>query len=181
MLRKKIELRNGQRATIRPAKPEDAGSVLDYLNCVFGETDYLAFGKGDLDWPIEKERKFIEGYLDSDNKLLIIAIVRQSIVGTLGFTGDEKTRLRHTGEFGMAVLRKHWGLGIGAALIECMIEWAKSSGVVRKINLRVRVDNQRALSLYERFGFVREGVVRRQFAVVDKFFDAYFMGLEIDP
>jgi RimJ/RimL family protein N-acetyltransferase len=181
MLSKKIQLRGGQGATIRLPKPEDAVRILAYLNRVFGETDYLAYGKGDLDWPIEKERKFIEGYLDSDNKFLIIALIRQSIVGTLGFTGDEKTRLRHTGEFGMAVLRKHWGLGIGAALIECMIEWARSSGIVRKINLRVRVDNQRALSLYERFGFTREGIVRRQFAVADKFYDAYFMGLEIDP
>ena len=131
--------------------------------------------------PVEKERKFIKEHLDSDNKLLVVAEVQGNISGIIGFTGDERKRLRHTGEFGMAVPRKSWSIGIGSALIEYMIEWAKASGIVRKINLRTRVDNQRALRLYERFGFIKEGYVSRQFKVADKFYDAYFMGLRIDP
>ena len=112
---------------------------------------------------------------------MVIAEVQGSINGIVGFTGDERKRMRHTGEFGMAVSQKYWGIGLGSALIECMIEWAKASGIVRKINLRTRVDNQRALRLYKRFGFINEGLVSRQFKVADTFYDAYFMGLHIDP
>ena len=42
-----------------------------------------------------------------------------------------------------------------------MIGWAKSCGIVRKITLLSRIDNDRALGLYERFGFVEYGRERR--------------------
>lgn len=181
MLNKEILLKNGQVCVLKQADEQDADNILEYVNCVCGETDFLAFGKGDIDWTVEKERTFIRDHLNCDNKLLVIAEVQENINGIIGFTGDERKRLRHTGEFGMMVSRKYWSIGIGSALVECMIEWAKASGIVRKINLRVRVDNQRALRLYERFGFTKEGLVSRQFKLADKFYDAYFMGLGIDP
>jgi len=181
MLNKEIQLRNGFACVLRQAEEQDADDILEYMNYVCGETDYLSYGRGDIHWTVENERKFIKDHLDSDNKLLIIAEVRGSINGLIGFKGDEKKRMRHTGEFGVIVSQKYWGLGLGSALIECMIEWAKGSGIVRKINLMVRVDNQRALRLYKRFGFIEEGLVSRQFKMANKFYDAYFLGLHIDP
>ncbi len=176
-----VALRNGRVATIREAELADAPTLLAYLNQVIAETDFLAMGQGDLDWPLEKERRFIEEHRSADNKLLIVAEVEGRIAGVSGFTGDDRRRLRHTGESGISVLRRHWGLGLGTALMGFVIEWAKSSGVVRKIGLRVRTDNERAIRLYERFGFIREGVFTRQFAIAGRFYDAYLMGLEIDP
>jgi RimJ/RimL family protein N-acetyltransferase len=181
MQMKKVSLRNSRIATIREATVDDAAAVLDYLEEVTAETDFLAVGKGEFDWTLEKERQFIADHRSADNKLLILAEVEGHIAGISGFTGDFRKRLRHTGESGLSVLRRHWGLGLGTALMASVIEWAKSSGVVRKIDLRVRVDNERALHLYERFGFVREGVITRQFAVAGAFYDAYLMGLEVDP
>ena len=181
MLNKEILLKNGQVCVLRQAEEKDADVIIQYVNCVCGETDYLAFGKGDIDWTVEKERMFIRDHLNGDNKVLVVAEVQGNINGVVGFTGDERKRMRHTGEFGISVSQKYWGIGLGSALVECIIEWAKAAGIVRKINLQVRVDNQRALRLYERFGFVREGLVTRHFKVADKFYDAYFMGLGIDP
>jgi len=181
MIRTRVQLETGLTAVLRKAEVEDAENLLDYVNRVSGETDYLAFGRGELNWPLEKEQKFIKDYLDSENKLLVIAEIEGNIAGAIGFAGNERKRMRHTGEFGVTVLRKYWGMGLGSALIKCMIEWAKDVGGVRKINLRVRVDNQRALNLYERFGFVKEGLVSRQFSVAGEFHDAYFMGLPVDP
>lgn len=175
------QLKDGQTALIREAAPEDAARLLRYLDEVTAETDFLSMGKGDLDWPEEKERRFIEDHRQADNKLLILAEIGGQIAGLLGYTGDERQRLRHTGEFGVTVSRAHWGLGLGTALIRSMIAWAQASRIVRKIDMRVRADNERALSLYQRLGFVREGVITRQFAVAGTFYDAYLMGLEIDP
>jgi RimJ/RimL family protein N-acetyltransferase len=138
-------------------------------------------GKGELDWPEEKERAFIEKHRRADNKLLILAEIDGRIAGTAGFTGDDRQRFHHQGEFGVCVLRDYWGLGIATTLTESVIQWAKDSRVVRKINLKVRTDNTRALDLYRTLGFVREGFVTRQFLVADKFYDAYLMGLRIDP
>ncbi len=176
-----VTLRNGRVATIREAELDDTAAVLEYLDQVIAETDFLAMGQGDLDWPLEKERQFIEEHRSADNKLLIVAEVEGRIAGVSGFTGDSRRRLRHTGESGISVLQRHWGLGLGTALMGSVIEWARYSGIVRKIGLRVRTDNERAIRLYERFGFIREGVFTRQFAIAGRFYDAYLMGLEIDP
>jgi len=181
MNEREATLGNGQVATIREAELDDAAAVLEYLDQVIAETDFLAMGQGDLDWPLERERRLIEEHRSADNKLLIVAEVEGRIAGVSGFTGDDRRRLRHTGESGISVLQRHWGLGLGTALMESVIEWARSSGVVRKIGLRVRTDNERALRLYTRSGFVREGVITRQFAIAGRFYDAYLMGLEIDP
>jgi len=174
-------LRDGRTAVIREAVPDDAVPLLRYLDEVTGETDFLSMGPGDFDWPEDKERQFIEDHRQADNKLLVVAEIDGRIAGLLGYTGDDRPRLRHTGEFGITIPRVCWGLGLGTALIQRMLAWARASGVVRKIGMRVRTDNERALRLYDRFGFIREGTITRYFAVAGRFYDAYLMGLEIDP
>ncbi|MBO0797135.1 MAG: GNAT family N-acetyltransferase, partial [Ktedonobacteraceae bacterium] len=92
-----------------------------------------------------------------------------------------RPRTRHAGEFGISVLRKYWNLGIGGRMLTYLIDWARQSGIIRKINLRVRVDNLPAIHLYEKHGFVREGHITREFYLHGQFVDSYVMGLEIDP
>jgi RimJ/RimL family protein N-acetyltransferase len=174
-------LNDGRAAVIREAVSDDAVRLLRFLDAVTGETDFLSMGPGELDWPEEKERQFIEDHRQADNKLLLVAEIEGRIAGILGYTGDDRPRLRHTGEFGITISRVYWGLGLGTALIQRLITWAQTSGVVRKIGMRVRHDNERALRLYDRFGFAREGTITRYFAVAGRFYDAYLMGLEIDP
>jgi len=181
MKAQQVELRDGRVVTIRTVRSGDAAKILEYIDRVSGETDYLAQGRGELGWTLEKERAFIEDYLKADNKLLVLAEIGDNVVGAIGFTGGERKRMRHIGELGIAVVQECWGLGLGSVLMTCLIGWAKSCGIVRKITLLSRVDNDRALGLYERFGFIREGVVTRQFEIAGEFHDAYMLGLEINP
>jgi RimJ/RimL family protein N-acetyltransferase len=53
--------------------------------------------------------------------------------------------------------------------------------VVRKINLKVRVDNEPAIRLYRSMGWVEEGHTTRDTLIGGKFNDCLFMGLPIDP
>jgi len=159
---KSMKLRNGATLTIREAKKEDAVQLLEYVNKIAGETDFFTFGPGEFDLSLEQEEQFIEKHLNSNNKLFVIAQIDQELAGNLGFTGGDRPRLRHAGEFGCGVLKEYWGLGIGSGLVENLIDWARSSGIIRKINLKVRLDNERAIKLYERFGFVNEGLISRE-------------------
>jgi putative acetyltransferase len=52
--------------------------------------------------------------------------------------------------------------------------WAKG---LSRIELTVRTDNANAKALYERFGFVVEGINRRAFLVDGEFFDTCTMAL----
>jgi len=46
--------------------------------------------------------------------------------------------------------------GIGSALLECLLEWAREGGY-RALHLEVRAGNLPAIALYRRFGFVQTG------------------------
>ena len=60
------------------------------------------------------------------------------------------------GEIGMAVARDWRGRGVGSALLETAIGWAREQGL-HKLSLDVFAHNERAIALYRKFGFVEEG------------------------
>jgi RimJ/RimL family protein N-acetyltransferase len=51
--------------------------------------------------------------------------------------------------------------------------------VITKIDLRVRTDNQRAIELYQRKGFTIEGTIRKAIWIDGRYYDHYWMGLEL--
>jgi ribosomal-protein-alanine N-acetyltransferase len=57
----------------------------------------------------------------------------------------------------VAVDRQARGQGIGRALLEAVAIWAQASEAAR-MELEVRASNTRAIGLYERAGFLREGL-----------------------
>ena len=60
------------------------------------------------------------------------------------------------GELGMAVAREWRGRGVGSALLEAAIGWAREQGL-HKLSLSVFPHNEAAIALYRKFGFVEEG------------------------
>ena len=55
----------------------------------------------------------------------------------------------------MGVLQAWVGRGIGRSLLEALEGWARSNGLHR-LELMVNYNNERAIRLYEKFGFERE-------------------------
>jgi RimJ/RimL family protein N-acetyltransferase len=175
-----FELKNGKLVIIRKASKSDAEEMLEYIDKISRESDFLTFGKGEFDKTVEQEESFIDNVSKQNNALFIIAEVEGKIVGNLNFSGGARPRIAHTGEFGVSVLKEFWGLGIGTELIKYLIEWCKQSGIIRKINLRVRNDNYSAIKVYKKLGFNEEGTITREFLVINKFYDSVSMGLIID-
>lgn len=71
--------------------------------------------------------------------------------------------------------------GIGRALLGQAIAWAKGNPEIEKIELRVRAGNARAVHLYESFGFMEEGRLRRRLKLADgRYVDDVAMGLFVD-
>lgn len=176
---KELKIRN-QRVIIREAVKSDAGPLLEYVNTVGGESDFLTFSAGQFGSSIEQEEKFLENSMNKKNFLYIVAEINGKIIASLNFCGGSRPRTTHVGEFGITVLKEYWGYGLGGELIKYMIDWSKDSGIVRKINLRVRTDNERGIHLYKKFGFVEEGILKRDFLIDGKFYDSLHMGLLID-
>ncbi len=176
-----ITLKDNLHLTLRSAEPGDAERILVHMNQIAGESENVTFGPGEFELSVEEERAFLQKTAESSNSLYVLAEIADEIVGTLSFNAGKRPRLQHAGEFGITVLRTYWNAGIGGCMLAYFISWAKQAEMIRKINLRVRVDNLPAIHLYEKYGFVHEGRVTREFYLHGQFIDAYMMGLQLDP
>ena len=80
------------------------------------------------------------------------------VVGNAGLhPSGVSLRRRHVMNLGIAVHPEAQGQGVGHALVAALCHWADRWGQVLRIELTVFVDNERAIALYERHGFVKEG------------------------
>jgi RimJ/RimL family protein N-acetyltransferase len=172
-----IEIKDGGSVLIREAGAGDAAALLEYVERVSAESDYLTFAPGEFELTVEQEEIFLEESQLSDNKLYIIALLDDDLVGALSFAAGSRSRVRHSGELAMSVRNEQWGKGVGSALIDVLIDWARNSGVITKLNLRVRIDNLAAVHLYQKKGFTEEGLIRKAIRIDDTYHDLYWMGL----
>lgn len=67
--------------------------------------------------------------------------------------------------------------GIGSELLQAVIAWSQERGA-QCVELEVRVGNRAAIALYERAGFVSEGLRRGYYRDPEE--DAVLMGLTLD-
>ena len=77
------------------------------------------------------------------------------------------------------MLAEFRGRGIGSALLRETLQAARARGLTR-VELAVREGNGSAIALYERFGFVREGVQRKAIRVDGAYEDLICMALLFD-
>ena len=74
---------------------------------------------------------------------------------------------RHVADLGLMVAESHRRRGIGRALLEQAVAWARDAEV-RKLELHVFPWNEPAIALYETFGFEREGLRRDHYVATGK-------------
>jgi len=87
--------------------------------------------------------------------------------------------LRHRVELGMSVRKAYWRQGIGGAMLDAIVAWARASPVVTKLDLQVNTTNVGAVALYLRKGFHKEGTLRKQMMVDGVAQDLFYMGLDV--
>lgn len=83
------------------------------------------------------------------------------VVGTAGLhPAGGSLRRRHAMGLGITVHFDAQRQGVGHALLAALCDWADNWAQVLRIELTVWADNAHAIRLYERHGFVREGLHR---------------------
>jgi len=173
------DLKGGQKLEIRVALPEDAARVLTYIEQVSSESSFLTFGPGEFEMTEEQEADFLRTCEQSPNQTYILGFLNHELVATANVGASSRSRLRHRGELGMSVSRAFWGLGIGGAMLDHLVEWAQENTMLTKLDLSVRTDNARGISLYRSRGFIEEGVLRKQFCFNGTFYDLCAMGMDV--
>lgn len=142
------------------------------LDSVARERKYLAFLEAP---PPDQVRAFVMANIAA-RSAQFVAIVEESVVGWCDVLPKPRPAFSHSGALGMGIIKTCRGRGIGKALIQTTLDAAKANGLTR-VELTVRVDNERARKLYESVGFVVEGLCKRHTRVDGKYADSYMMAL----
>jgi len=105
---------------------------------------------------LEATERWLERSVDTFG---IVAELEGRVVGNANWS-RLGGRTAHVAELGMMVHDDHTGRGIGRALLDALVEAAFDWHDLRRLQLQVLHDNAAAIRLYERAGFVREGILR---------------------
>lgn len=172
--------RTGSPVNLRLAVEDDAEALIAFIKQVDAETTFLSREPGEFTVPVPQERMLIRQTNARRNSIYMVAEVDGAIAATLDFHGGTRERTMHAGEFGMSVRRAYWGRGLGSRLLDTMIAWARETGQLKRIKLRVQAGNERAIALYRSRGFIDEGVLAREFRVRGQWVDVLIMALWIE-
>jgi RimJ/RimL family protein N-acetyltransferase len=89
-------------------------------------------------------------------------------------------RISHNSDIAVSVKKQYWRCGIGSAIMEELIRFAHNHSLIKNIGLGVKASNDKAIKLYEKFGFVKVGYHKDYFNVDGKYDDLILMDLCLD-
>lgn len=105
----------------------------------------------------------------------LVAVINGGLCGYLGFAPPTPLPSnKHVYEINIAVHPDFQGYGVGVQLISELKELATQQGV-RKLSLRVLSSNKRAISFYQRCGFVEQGRLVEEFYLQGSYVDDVLM------
>ena len=90
----------------------------------------------------------------------VVAVIEDRAVGHLGLILNHTPRRKHSASFGICVHADFHGKGVGSALMAEMVHLADNWLNLVRLELSVASDNAPAIALYEKFGFVSEGIAK---------------------
>ena len=155
--------------TIRPIREDDFEELLAAFEVIASEGRWIG-----TEAPVDHERwrDRIQESISAGGAQFVV-----DVGGRLVGSGGLKQVVPGLFQIGMALLPEWRGKGIGSALLTEMLGWARRHGAY-KITLQVWPHNQAAIALYEKFGFEREGYLRRHWRRRNgELWDVIVMGL----
>lgn len=112
-----------------------------------------------LPWPsLQRWERFLGNPPEGFHSL--VACRDGRLLGQLGLEVFSNPRRRHVANIGMAVDEGARRIGVGDALVQAAIALATGWLAVRRIELEVYTDNDAAVALYRKHGFLIEGTAR---------------------
>lgn len=142
--------------SVRPITPEDVFSYRKAVDSVAKERRYLMR----LEAPaLEAMQRFVVRNLEAGYPHYV-AVNGDEVIGWADIAPPHDIAL-HVGSLGMGVIKEQRGKGLGAELLENVVRDAWAHGF-KRLELEVYDDNEPAIHLYEKHGYVLEG--RKKYA-----------------
>ncbi|MGH3104093.1 MAG: GNAT family N-acetyltransferase [Gaiellaceae bacterium] len=163
---------------VRPAEPRDAPALVELGRAVGQEPGGWLLTTSD--WRTAgEERRYLKALRRYEHAVVYVAETGEGeIVGRLSLARDPHPSSAHVADLGLMVAATHRRQGIGHALLDAAVSWAKAHGIT-KLELHVFPHNEAAIALYGAFGFEREGYRKRHYRRRTGYVDAILMAYEV--
>jgi RimJ/RimL family protein N-acetyltransferase len=159
---------------IREAKVQDAAAFVALFDRVNSETTFMLFERGESPTSVEQQSQIFEQWAKTDSGVMFVCEENKKLIGFVAGRRGVGRRQAHSIYIVMGVLQAWVGRGIGRSLLEAFQEWARSKELHR-LELVVNNNNERAIRLYEKFGFEKEAVKRHALWIDGHYVDAFYM------
>jgi putative acetyltransferase len=145
--------------TIRPVRVEDAEAIWR-ITQQEGVIETILSLPSDR---LEQRRQRLAALGPSEH--WFVAETNGEAIGLAGLSVG-MGRLRHSGHLFLFVAREYHGQRVGTRLLQTLLDVADRWLLLRRVELTVVADNERAWRLYERLGFEKEGL--RKLSVISQ-------------
>ncbi|WP_041139960.1 GNAT family N-acetyltransferase [Beduini massiliensis] len=178
--RQSIYLKDGRECLLRHPTSKDAESILRHLVMTSAETDFMLRYPDEIKMTQEMEERYLAKVEKDHRSLMICAVVDGVIVANGGIDPvGNCDRGKHRAVFGVSIQKAYWGLGIGSAITQALVDKAKEMGY-EQLELEVVASNERGLALYKKIGFEVYGLRKKSFKYRDGHYeDEYLMSLNL--
>lgn len=161
---------NEQGILLRPPRPEDAEDLYAVVTHPRVATTTSGLPTRELVETQEWADK------NQPRRQRLVAVVDGRVVASGTLTQYGNPRRRHSAWLGLLVHPDYWGRGVGTSLTEALLHLADDWLGLLRVELEVQTENERAIKLYERCGFVHEVTQRKAiFGGDGRFHDVYVM------
>ena len=164
--------------TIRKAKIEDAHAIVTAEKEIAETPGYFCSQPNELSE--QNVIKTIKSFSESEKGIYLVAELNGKIVGHAFLEPLHLQSICHVAQLSIGVHHGWQEKGIGTALMEQLISWAKQSETIEKIELNVRASNNRAIALYKKMEFIEEGRLKNRIKVSpNHYIDDILMALHV--
>jgi ribosomal protein S18 acetylase RimI-like enzyme len=152
-------LKNGKSVIIRSPKVDDAEQMISLISTADQETLFLARNPGEFQVTLEKEQNYITDVLSSTDSTWFVAELEGNVVGqcSVGLINGYQ-RYRHRAGVAFVLLQEYCSMGIGGKMMEECLKWCSDHGITQ-VELDVVKNNEKALKMYQNFGFEIVGTI----------------------
>jgi putative acetyltransferase len=147
---------------------------------------FNSLSEGTLEFlPIPFGRERVEGWfqnIDYAKTLPILGLIEsdggEKVIASASLSFMQLEVFSHRAEFGITVHDDYQNMGLGTIMTRYMLDIARDHGL-KKVDLRVVAHNGRAIHVYEKLGFRKEGLHRMDHwnRVLGRYCDIYYMGI----